>query len=77
MAGIGDVSVASTKHAVTVLTAIPISREDGSYLRFDHNAWLIISDKNNPKGSGIFGPVALDLWQKNVRTKISLAPQVI
>jgi large subunit ribosomal protein L14 len=67
----------SVAHAVIVRTAAPIAREDGSYLRFDRNACVIIDDKGNPKGSRIFGPVARELRQKNFMKIISLAPEVL
>jgi large subunit ribosomal protein L14 len=90
-AAVGDVIVISIKQsipdaavkkgtvarAVIVRTAAPIAREDGSYLRFDRNACVIIDDKGNPKGSRIFGPVARELRQKNFMKIISLAPEVI
>jgi large subunit ribosomal protein L14 len=67
----------SVARAVIVRTAAPIAREDGSYLRFDRNACVIIDDKGNPKGSRIFGPVARELRQKNFMKIISLAPEVL
>lgn len=67
----------SVVRAVIVRIAAPIAREDGSYLRFDDNACVIIDDKGNPKGSRIFGPVARELRQKNFMKIISLAPEVL
>jgi large subunit ribosomal protein L14 len=52
-------------------------RRDGSYIRFDENAAVILGDKNNPKGSRIFGPVARELRDKNFAKIISLAPEVL
>ncbi|MDR1528201.1 MAG: 50S ribosomal protein L14 [Puniceicoccales bacterium] len=63
--------------AVVVRTKYPIRRDDGSYLRFDSNACVIIDDKKNPKGTRIFGPVARELRQKNFTKIISLALEVI
>ncbi|MCX6338572.1 MAG: 50S ribosomal protein L14 [Candidatus Aureabacteria bacterium] len=90
-AHIGDVIIASVKEAspdgiikkgevvrgVIVRTRQPIRREDGSLLRFDTNAVVIIDDQNNPKGTRIFGPVARELRDKNFMKIISLAPEVI
>lgn len=90
-AGIGDVIVASVKqavpggavkkgdvvHAVIVRTAKEHGRPDGSYIRFEDNAAVILSDKNNPKGTRIFGPVARELRDKNYMKIISLAPEVL
>ncbi|RLC68296.1 MAG: 50S ribosomal protein L14, partial [Chloroflexi bacterium] len=50
---------------------------DGSYIKFDENAAVILTDKNNPKGSRIFGPVARELREKNFTKIISLAPEVL
>lgn len=90
-ARIGDIIVASVKEAspggvvkkgevvraVIVRTAQPYRRYDGSYIRFDENAAVILSDKNNPKGTRIFGPVAHELRQKNFMKILSLAPEVL
>ncbi len=87
----GDVIVATVKRAmphgmvekgevvraVVVRIAKPHRRPDGSYVRFDENAAVILSDKNNPKGSRIFGPVARELRDKNFAKIISLAPEVL
>lgn len=88
---VGDVIVASVKQAVpggavkkgevvkavVVRTAKEYGRPDGSYIRFDENAAVILSDKNNPKGTRIFGPVARELREKNYMKIISLAPEVL
>ena len=88
---VGDVIVASVKRAipggavkegevvraVIVRTAKPHRRRDGSYIRFDDNAAVILTDQNNPKGSRIFGPVARELREKNFTKIISLAPEVL
>ncbi|TET26332.1 MAG: 50S ribosomal protein L14 [Dehalococcoidia bacterium] len=90
-ARVGDVIVASVKRAipgaevkkgdvvraVIIRTAQPYRRPDGSYIRFDENAAVILTDKNNPKGSRIFGPVARELREKNFTKIISLAPEVL
>ena len=63
--------------AVIVRTASDIRRADGSILRFDRNAAVIIDDQNNPRGTRIFGPVARELRDKNFMKIISLAPEVL
>ncbi len=63
--------------AVVVRTRDAIRRADGSYLRFDSNAIVIIDATNNPKGTRIFGPVARELRAKNFMKIISLAPEVL
>ena len=62
---------------VIVRTAFPIKRPDGSYLKFDRNAVVLIDAQNNPKGTRIFGPVARELREKNFLKIVSLAPEVI
>jgi large subunit ribosomal protein L14 len=90
-AHVGDVIVASVKkaipsagtkkgevvRAVVVRVTKPYRRSDGSYIRFDDNAAVILSDKNNPKGTRIFGPVARELRDKSYTKIISLAPEVL
>jgi large subunit ribosomal protein L14 len=90
-ASIGDVIVASVKEAtpggsvkkgevvkaVIVRQAKEYGRPDGSYIRFDDNAAVILQDKNNPKGTRIFGPVARELRERNYMKIISLAPEVL
>jgi large subunit ribosomal protein L14 len=90
-ARVGDVIVASVKkatprgvvkkgevvRAVIVRCAQPHRRPDGSYIRFDENAAVILTDKNNPKGTRIFGPVARELRDKDFTKIISLAPEVL
>ena len=90
-ARVGDVIVASVKkatpaavvkkgdvvRAVIVRTAQPYRRSDGSHIRFDENAAVILTDKNNPRGTRIFGPVARELREKNFTKIISLAPEVL
>ena len=63
--------------AVVVRTTHPISRADGSHVRFDNNAVVLIDDTKNPIGSRIFGPVARELREKNYLKVISLAPEVL
>ena len=63
--------------AVVVRTAAPIRRSDGSILRFDRNAMVIIDIDNNPRGCRIFGPVARELRDKNFMKIVSLAPEVL
>jgi large subunit ribosomal protein L14 len=88
---LGDTIVASVKkaipnaatkkgdvvRAVVVRTSYPYRRLDGSYIRFDENAAVILSDKNNPKGTRIFGPVARELREKLYTKIVSLAPEVL
>ena len=90
-ASIGDIIVCSVQDsipeasikkgavvkAVVVRTKYPIKRSDGSYLRFDRNACVIIDDKQNPKGTRIFGPVARELREKDYMKILSLAPEVL
>ena len=90
-ARVGDIIVASVKRAipgagvkkgdvvraVIVRCAQQCRRPDGSYIRFDENAAVILTDKNNPKGTRIFGPVARELREKNFTKIISLAPEVL
>lgn len=63
--------------ALVVRTKQPVGRPDGSYLRFDTNAVVLIDDTGNPLGSRIFGPVARELREKNYMKVISLAPEVL
>src|SRR4030042_4052656 len=90
-ADIGDVIVGSVKsatpgaavkkgdviRAVVVRTKKSIRRPDGSYLRFDDNAAVVITQQNEPRGTRIFGPVARELREKNFMKIISLAPEVL
>ena len=73
----GSVKKGDVVRAVVVRTAYPIRRQDGSTLRFDRNAIVIIDKDNNPKGSRIFGPVARELRDKNFMKIVSLAPEVL
>ena len=88
---IGDVIVASVRKAATggtvkkgevvkaviVRTKRGVRREDGSYVRFDENAAVIIKEDKNPKGTRIFGPVARELRERDFMKILSLAPEVI
>ncbi len=90
-ANIGDIIVASVKSAtpggvvkkgdvvkaVVVRTKKGIQRSDGSYIRFDDNAAVIINDARQPRGTRIFGPVARELREKDYMRIISLAPEVL
>ena len=68
---------AEVAKAVVVRTKTAVRRADGSYLRFDSNAIVIIGPDGNPKGTRIFGPVARELRAKNFMKIISLAPEVL
>jgi large subunit ribosomal protein L14 len=63
--------------ALIVRTKHPLRRDDGSYLRFDNNAVVMIDEKKNPIGTRIFGPVARELRDKNYMKIVSLAPEVL
>ncbi|MCL2105975.1 MAG: 50S ribosomal protein L14 [Oscillospiraceae bacterium] len=90
-ANIGDVIVASVKKAapggvvkkgdvikaVVVRTASGLRRDDGTYIRFDENAAVLIKDDKNPRGTRIFGPVARELREKEYLKILSLAPEVL
>jgi len=73
----GVVKAGEVVKAVVVRTANQIRRPDGSYLKFDSNAIVIIDAQGNPRGTRIFGPVARELREKNFTKIISLAPEVI
>ena len=73
----GTVKKGEVVDAVVVRTRHPIRRSDGSYLRFDSNAIVIIDKESNPRGTRIFGPVARELRDKKFMKIISLAPEVI
>ena len=90
-AHVGDVIVATVKQAIPhgavkkgdVIKAVvvretrPFRRANGAYVRFDENAVVVLGDKNNPRGSRVFGPVARELRDKNFTKIISLAPEVV
>jgi len=73
----GSVKKGEVHDAVIVRTRQAIRRNDGSYLRFDRNACVIIDKELNPKGTRIFGPIARELREKKFMKIISLAPEVI
>jgi len=73
----GSVKKGEVVKAVVVRTAAPIRRDDGSVLRFDSNAIVVIDKDQNPKGTRIFGPVARELRDRNFMKIISLAPEVL
>ena len=89
--GVGDVIVASVKSAapggsvkkgdvvkaVIVRTAKEVHRRDGSYIKFDDNAAVILDQQKNPKGTRIFGPVARELREQGFMKIVSLAPEVL
>lgn len=90
-AGIGDIIVAAVKNAtpggvvkkgdvvkcVVVRTKKAVKRNDGSYIKFDENAAVVIKDDKNPRGTRIFGPVAKELREKDFMKIVSLAPEVL
>ena len=90
-ASVGDVIVVSVKaaapkgvvkkkkveRAVVVRQVSPIRRRDGSYIRFDENAVVIVNEQGQPKGTRVFGPVARELRQQGFQKIISLAPEVL
>jgi len=90
-ASLGDVIVVTVKRAIPggmvkqgeVLKAVVVRvtrsyhREDGTFVRFDENAAVILDEKDNPKGTRIFGPVARELREKNFMKIVSLAPEVL
>ena len=73
----GNVKKGDVVKAVIVRTKRGVRREDGSYVRFDENAAVIIKEDRNPKGTRIFGPVARELREKDYMKILSLAPEVI
>jgi len=90
-AGVGDIITVSAKQVLpnqnikkgTVLKGVIVrvskefKRKDGSYIRFDDNAIVIIDNNNNPRGTRVFGPVARELRDKNFMKIVSLAPEVL
>ena len=73
----GSVKKGEVVRAVIVRTKHPVKRADGSVLRFDNNAIVIIDKDQNPKGTRVFGPVARELREKNFMKIVSLAPEVL
>ena len=90
-ARLGDIIVGSVKkaipggalkkgdvvRAVVIRSTQPYRRADGSYIRFDDNAAVILTEKNNPQGTRVFGPAARELREKNFTKILSLAPEVL
>ncbi len=90
-ANIGDIITATVKEAtpggvvkkgdvikaVVVRSSFGVHRKDGSYIRFDENAAVIIDTQGNPRGTRIFGPVARELRERNFMKIVSLAPEVL
>ena len=72
-----DIKTGDKVRAVIVRTRYPTRRSDGSYVRFDSNACVIIGDDSNPRGTRIFGAVARELREKNYMKIVSLASEVI
>jgi len=73
----GDVKLHEVAKAVIVRTKQPIRRSDGSYVRFDRNAAVIVDAEGNPRGTRIFGAVARELREKNYMKIVSLASEVV
>jgi large subunit ribosomal protein L14 len=73
----GTVKKAEVARAVVVRTVKETRRKDGSYIRFDENAVVIIDDKGEPRATRIFGPVARELREKRYMKIVSLAPEVL
>ena len=73
----GNVKKGEVVKAVVVRTKKPVRRADGTYVRFDENAAVLIKDDKNPKGTRIFGPVARELRDREYMKILSLAPEVI
>ena len=90
-AGVGDIIIGTVKSAtpgatvkkgeivrcVVVRTKNPIHRSDGSILRFDENAAVVVNNTNEPRGTRIFGPIARELRERNFMRIVSLAPEVL
>lgn len=73
----GDVKKGDVVKAVVVRTKNGVRRDDGSYIKFDQNAAVLIKDDKNPRGTRIFGPVARELRDKKYMKIVSLAPEVL
>ncbi len=73
----GNVKKGEVSRAVIVRTKKEVRRNDGSYIRFDENAAVLLNNQNEPKGTRIFGPVARELRDKKFMKIISLAPEVL
>lgn len=73
----GQVKKKTIERAVIIRTRKEVGRKDGTYIRFDDNACVIISKEGEPKGTRVFGPVARELREKGFQKIISLAPEVL
>lgn len=73
----GEIKKKSIERAVIVRTHKEIRRKDGSYIRFDDNACVIITKEGEPKGTRVFGPIARELREKGFQKIVSLAPEVL
>jgi large subunit ribosomal protein L14 len=73
----GNVKKGDVSRAVVVRTKKEIRRKDGSYIRFDENAAVLLNNQNEPRGTRIFGPVARELREKKFMKIVSLAPEVL
>lgn len=73
----GNVKKGQVSHAVVVRTKKEYRRKDGSYIRFDENAAVLLNDADEPRGTRIFGPVARELREKQFMRIVSLAPEVL
>lgn len=73
----GNVSKGEVVKAVIVRTKYPLKRKDGTVVRFDDNGVVLIDDKKQPRGTRVFGPIALELRDKEFTKIISLAPEVV
>ena len=73
----GNVKKGSVSNAVVVRTKKEIKRKDGSYIRFEDNAAILLNENDEPRGTRVFGPVARELRQKKLMKIVSLAPEVL
>lgn len=73
----GNVKKGSVSNAVVVRTKKEIKRKDGSYIRFEDNAAILLNENDEPRGTRVFGPVARELRQKKFMKIVSLAPEVL
>ncbi len=73
----GQVKKKSIERAVIVRTHKEVARKDGSYIRFDDNACVIVTKEGEPKGTRVFGPIARELREKGFQKIVSLAPEVL
>ena len=73
----GNVKKGSVSNAVVVRTKKEIKRKDGSYIRFEDNAAILLNENDEPRGTRVFGPVAREIREKNFSKIVSLAPEVL